>query len=36
MVGPVDDYAAWQSALVAGWGRRRFVDYPVAAADVDR
>ena len=29
-----EDYAAWQRALEAGWGKRRFVDYPVRAADV--
>lgn len=26
-----EDYAAWQRALEAGWGKRRFVDFPVRA-----
>ncbi len=30
----VEDYAAWQRALESGWGKRRFVDYPVRAADI--
>jgi hypothetical protein len=25
----VEDYAAWHKSLEAGWGKRRFVDYPV-------
>jgi len=30
----VEDYQSWQSALEAGWGQRRFVDYPIRAADI--
>ncbi len=30
----VDDYARWQFALENGWGRRKFVAYPLQAADV--
>ncbi len=30
----IDDYARWQFALENGWGRRKFVEYLVEAADV--
>lgn len=30
----VEDYALWRTALEKGWGRRRFVDYPVDVAEV--
>ena len=30
----IADYAAWQAALEAGWGTRRFVVYPTSAAEI--
>lgn len=35
-IAAVDDYALWHTALEKGWGRRRFVDYPVRVTDVYR